>query len=66
MVVWKNYTIPRSVAHKSAKYMARIAENSFILDAVSPAVRELLSSSFELMFLTVLCQSDDSLKDEAE
>ena len=67
MVVWKNYTIPRSVAHKSAKYMARIAGNSFISDSVSPAVRELLlSSSFEFLFLTVLCQSDDSLKDEAE
>ena len=66
MVVWKNYTIPRSVALKSAKYKARIAENSFILDAVSPALRELLSSSFEFLFLTVLCQSDDSLKDGAE
>ena len=66
MVVWKNYTIRRSVAHKSAKYMARIAGNSFISDSVSPAVRELLSSSFEFLFLTVLCQSDDSLKDEVE
>ena len=66
MVVWKNYTIPRSVALKSAKYKSRIAENSFILDAVSPALRELLSSSFEFLFLTVLCQSDDSLKDGAE
>ena len=61
MVVWKNYKIPRSVAHKSAKYMARIAENSFIWDSVSPAVRELLSSCFEFLFLTVLRQSDDSL-----
>ena len=66
MVVWKNYTIPRSVALKSAKYKARIAENSFILDAVSRALRELLSNSFEFLFLTVLCQSDDSLKDGAE
>ena len=66
MVVWKNYTIRRSVAHKSAKYMARIAGNSFISDSVSPAVRELLSSSFEFLFLTVLCQSDDSLKDKVE
>ena len=46
--------------------MARIAGNSFISDSVSPAVRELLSSSFEFLFLTVLCQSDDSLKDEVE
>ena len=62
MVVWKNYKIPRSVAHKSAKYnMTRIAENSFISDSVSPAVRELLSSCFEFLFLTVLRQSDDSL-----
>ena len=61
MVVWKNYKIPRSVAHKSAKYMARIAGNSFISDSVSPAVRELLSSCFEFLFLTVLRQSDDSL-----
>ena len=66
MVVWKNYKIPRSVAPKIAKYKARMAENSFILDAVSPALRELLSSSFEFLFLTVLCQSDDSLKDGAE
>ena len=66
MVVWKNYTIPRSVAPKIAKYKARIAENSSILDAVSPALRELLSSSFEFLFRTVLCQSDDSLKDGAE
>ena len=41
--------------------MARIAENSFISDSVSPAVRELLSSCFEFLFLTVLRQSDDSL-----
>ena len=66
MVVWKNYTILRSVAPKIAKYKARIAENSSILDAVSPALRELLSSSFEFLFRTVLCQSDDSLKDGAE
>ena len=66
MVVWKNYKIPRSVAPKIAKYKARIAENSFILDVVSPALRELLSSSFEFLFRTVLCQSDDSLKDGAE
>ena len=50
MVVWKNYTIRRSVAHKSAKYMARIAGNSFISDSVSPAVRELLSSSLSSCF----------------
>ena len=41
--------------------MARIAENSFISGSVSPAVRELLSSCFEFLFLTVLRQSDDSL-----
>ena len=41
--------------------MTRIAENSFISDSVSPAVRELLSSCFEFLFLTVLRQSDDSL-----
>ena len=46
--------------------MARIAGNSFISDSVSAAVRELLGSSFEFLFLTVLRQSDDSLKDEAE
>ena len=39
MVVWKNYTLPGSVALKSTKYMARITENSFISDSVSPAVR---------------------------
>ena len=61
MVVWKKYKIPRSVAHKSAKYMARIAENSFISDSVSPVVRELLSSCSKFLFLTVLWHSDDSL-----
>ena len=63
--VRKNFTIPRPVAHKSAKYMARIVGNSFISDSVSPEVfgQEMLSSSFEFLFFTVLCQSDASLKD---
>lgn len=62
----KSFTIPRPVAHKSAKYMARIVEkNSLISDSVSPEVfgQEMLSSSFEFLFFTVLCQSDASLKD---
>ena len=62
MVVWKNYTLPLPFAYKSAKYMNRIVGNSFISDLVSPAVRELLSSSSDFLFLKVLCQSGDSLK----
>ena len=62
MVEWKNYTVPWPAAHKSAKYMNRTAGNSFISDSVSPAVRELRSSSFDFLFLKVPCQSGDSLK----